>query len=301
MWLYHLLFSNLGLAIVALTIVVRFVLLPVTIRQLWASRDLSVKMRDLQPSVQALKAKYDKDRRKLNEETVALYKKAGVNPLGCLSGPMLLPMVVQMPVWIGLYRAIMISTDPAKMADRGYADLSHAFLWLDLGSKDPLYILPILVALTMWVSQEIIKVGSGDPQQETMGNVMRYSMPLLFGVIVINLPSGLSLYWVVSSFIQILTEYPIFGWRGSKVSPSGPVVPNMKTLGPNVDKSFGGRKAPLPGKNLPPVETGKSSKQEERQKHGAVDSEGQDPGGSRTTGSGPTGPRSNRSSDRGHH
>lgn len=301
MLLYGVLLSNLGLAIVALTIIVRVFLLPVTVKQLWASRDLSVKMRDLQPKVQALKARFAKDRRKLNEETVALYKKAGVNPLGCLSGPMLLPMIVQMPVWIGLYRAIMISTDPVKMAERGYDGVSHAFLWLNLGTADPFYILPILVALTMWISQEIIRVGTGDPQQETMNNVMRFSMPILFGVIVINLPSGLSLYWVVSSFIQILTEYPIFGWRGSKVAPAGPVVPNMKTLGPDVDKTFGGRKAPLPGKHMPPVETGRFSRQEERQRDGAVDSEGQDSGGSGTTGSGPARPRPDRSRDRGHH
>ena len=117
--LYDFLWQQLGLAIIALTVIIRVVLLYPSIRQLRASRTLSLKNREMQPKIQALKAKYGKDKRKLNEETMKLFQEEGFNPLsGCLSAPMLLPMLIQMPIWIGLYRAIILIMDvPAPYRD----------------------------------------------------------------------------------------------------------------------------------------------------------------------------------------
>ena len=88
------LFSNFGLAIIALTIIVRLVILPLTIKQLRSSRDMTAKMRDIQPKLQQIQKKYAKDRAKLQQEQMRLYKEAGINPLGCLASPMLITMLI---------------------------------------------------------------------------------------------------------------------------------------------------------------------------------------------------------------
>lgn len=296
--LYNGLFQNMGLAIIALTLIVRAILLWLTIKQLQASRNMALKTREVQPKVQALKAKYAKDKKKLGEETMKLYKESGMNPLGCLSAPLILPMLIQLPIWIGLYRAIMLSMNPVSMATLGLQTMNNHFMWLDLAVRDPYYILPVLVALVMWLSQEVIRIPSGDPQQDMMQNMMRFSMPLMFGVVCIGFPSGLALFWLVSSVVQLMTEYPMYGWRGSKVLPRDSVVPTRATMGPDVDvgtKVKVGptreRKAPAPAKHIPEINLpGQGSRREGRDKDGFFRNKRKDSGGGDSEGPGAVGP-----------
>ena len=219
--LYDNLFSNVGLAIIALTIIIRLVMLPLTIKQLRSSKAMSEQMRDLHPKLQALQKKYkDKDKQKLAEETMNLYKEAGISPMGCLTSPTLITMIIQMPIWFGLVRAIRYSAEGIEsLQEHLYSwavpmvgeGLNHDFLWLNLDQED--YIIPVLVAASMWFSQKMIILPSSDPKQQQMNQMMMIMMPLMLGIISIQFPSGLALYILVSTLIGIAIQYPIYGWK----------------------------------------------------------------------------------------
>jgi len=216
--LSHLLSGNFGLAIIALTIIVRLISWPLTKRQLNSSKALQ----DMQPKIQELQKKYGKNQQKLQQEMMKLYKEAGVNPLGCLW-----PMLVQFPIWIALYQAIMraLATTPENLLDlanRLYSwdivnqaiPLSSKFLWLDLGQPDPYFILAIIVGGTMWVQQKMTQAPSVDPRQQSTSRMMLLMMPLMFGFLTLMFPSGLALYWAVSNIIGIVTQYFFTGGWG---------------------------------------------------------------------------------------
>jgi len=216
--LSHLLSGNFGLAIIALTIIVRLISWPLTKRQLNSSKALQ----DMQPKIQELQKKYGKNQQKLQQEMMKLYKEAGVNPLGCLW-----PMLVQFPIWIALYQAIMraLATTPENLLDlanRLYSwdivnqaiPLSSKFLWLDLGQPDPYFILAIIVGGTMWVQQKMTQAPSVDPRQQSTSRMMLLMMPLMFGFLTLMFPSGLALYWAVSNIIGIITQYFFTGGWG---------------------------------------------------------------------------------------
>jgi len=225
-------FDNFGFAIVALTIIVRLVILPLTLKQLRASKTMSEAMRAIQPKLQQIKKKYAKDRQKLQQETMKLYKEAGVSPMGCLSSPMLVSLLIQLPIFIAVYRAIIraLATTPQDflgLSEDLYSwsvlhqalPVSGKFLWLDLSSPDPYLLIPILVGGTMWVSQKMITQHGTDPQQESMQRMMQLMMPLMFGFICLTLPSGLGLYFVISTIFSVVVQYYIYGW-GNLFAPS---------------------------------------------------------------------------------
>jgi YidC/Oxa1 family membrane protein insertase len=150
------LFSNFGLAIIALTIIVRLVILPLTLKQLRSSRAMSDGMRELQPKLQQIQKKYAKNKVKLQQETMKLYKEAGINPMGCLTSPMLITMIIQMPIFFAVYRAIIQATaitpqDFLGLSEHLYSwsivqqalPVSEKFLWLHLASPDPYFLIPI--------------------------------------------------------------------------------------------------------------------------------------------------------------
>jgi YidC/Oxa1 family membrane protein insertase len=216
--LSHLLSGSFGLAIIALTIIVRLISWPLTKRQLNSSKALQ----DMQPKIQELQKKYGKNQQKLQQEMMKLYKEAGVNPLGCLW-----PMLVQLPIWIALYQAIMraLATTPENLLDlaqRLYSweivnqaiPLSSKFLWLDLGQPDPYLILAIIVGGTMWVQQKMTQAPTVDPRQQSTQRMMTLMMPLMFGFLTLMFPSGLALYWAVSNIIGIITQYFVTGGWG---------------------------------------------------------------------------------------
>jgi YidC/Oxa1 family membrane protein insertase len=151
-----------------------------------------------------------------------LYKEAGINPLGCLW-----PMLIQLPIWIALYQAIMsaLATTPESLlglAQRLYSwgivnqaiPLSSKFLWLDLGQPDPYFILAIIVGGTMWVQQKMTTAPAVDPRQQSTSRMMTVLMPLMFGFLTLMFPSGLALYWAVSNIIGIITQYFVTGGWG---------------------------------------------------------------------------------------
>src|SRR5512136_419132 len=151
--LSHFLFNNFGLTIIALTLIIRFVLLPLTMRQLRASKA----MMSLQPKLAEIQKKYAKDRQKLAQEQMRLYKESGVNPVGCA-----IPMIIQFPIWIALYQAIILSlaVNPEALlnlsryfyswaAPLAELPLNNYFLGLNLAN--PNAIIAIFVGVTMWI------------------------------------------------------------------------------------------------------------------------------------------------------
>lgn len=237
--LSEVLFGSFGLAIIVLTILVRFVMLPLTVKQLRTSKKMTETMGELQPKLQQLKKKYAKDPRKIQQEQMKLYKEAGISPMGCLASPMLVSLAIQIPIFIALYRAIIqaLAVTPQDFLGlsqhlyswsivREALPVSGHFLWLDLGAPDPYFLIPIFVMATMWLSQKMIVRPSADPQQQSMQNMMQLMMPLMFGFITFTLPAGLGIYFVVTSVFSIVVQYFIYGWGGletlfrrSKVEP----------------------------------------------------------------------------------
>jgi len=210
--------GNFGLAIIALTVIVRLISWPLTKRQLNSTKA----MQEMQPKIQELQKKYGKNQQKLQQEMMKLYKEAGINPLGCIW-----PMLVQFPIWIALYQAIMsaLATTPESLlgiAQRLYSwgivnqaiPLSSRFLWLDLSQPDPYFILAIFVGGTMWVQQKMTTAPAVDPRQQSTNRMMTLMMPLMFGFLTLMFPSGLALYWAVSNIIGIITQYFVTGGWG---------------------------------------------------------------------------------------
>ncbi|KRK99647.1 preprotein translocase subunit YidC [Secundilactobacillus odoratitofui DSM 19909 = JCM 15043] len=184
-WLAHV-FGGYGMGIIVFTIIVRIIILPLMIFQTRSMR----KTQEIQPQLKALQKKYSsRDQEtmaKLREEQQKLYSEAGVNPVaGCL------PMLVQLPIIWALYQAIW-RTDVLK---------SGHFLWLQLGSRDPFLILPILAAVFTFLSSWLMM--KGQPESNTMTTMMTVTTPVIIFITALSLPSALSLYWVITNAFQV--------------------------------------------------------------------------------------------------
>ncbi|MEO0278272.1 MAG: membrane protein insertase YidC [candidate division WOR-3 bacterium] len=188
MHFFHRMIPNWGVSIILLTILVKIILHPLTVKGYKSMN----KIKEVQPEIQRLKEIYKEDPAKLNQALMELYKKHNINPFGgCL------PLLLQIPVFFALYKTIAISID-----------LRHApfILWItDLSSKDPYYITPILVGITMLIQQLLTSTSLQDDTQK----LMTYGMPILFTAIFISLPSGLVLYFLVNNLISILEQIAI--------------------------------------------------------------------------------------------
>ena len=217
------LFNNFGLSIIVLTIIVRGVTTPLTLKQLRSTKALQ----ELQPKMAELHQKYGKDKQKLAQEQMRMYKESGVNPAGCL-----LPMLIQLPIWISLFQSIIrvlaiVPEDFLKLSGHLYSawpqvfslvPLNSRFLWLDLAVPDRFLLLPILVGGTMWLQQKMVTSKTGDPKQQAQSQMMLWIMPLMFAFLTLQFPSGLALYWVVSNVISIGMQYFITGGWGGLVA-----------------------------------------------------------------------------------
>lgn len=177
--------GNWGVAIILLTLLVKLIFYPLTAKS-FASM---AAMRRLKPQIDKINEECGDDREKRGQRTMALYKREGVNPAaGCL------PMLLQMPVWFALYRSLSTNIE-----------LYHApfaLWWQDLSAPDPFYVLPIIVALLMFVQQSLTP-NTMDPMQ---AKLMKYGMPLIFGSFMLFLPSGLCLYIVTNSTLSITQQ-----------------------------------------------------------------------------------------------
>ncbi len=254
--LYSGLAHNFGLTIVFLTIVVRLILLPLTLRQIRSTQ----RMQLLQPKIQEIQKKYAKDQKKLQEETSKLYSEAGVSTWGCV-----LPMAIQFPIWIALYQCIMrvMATNPEDLLAlsqslyswpvvQGIVPLNQNFLWLNLAYPDSIFVLPILVAVTMWVQQKMMTSTTADPRQQQMNTMMLWMMPLMFGLFTLQFPSGLAVYWVTMNIVGIITQYFVTGWGGLRRGVAAPAGPKAipATPDPKVvpEEAFPERKGSVDGK-----------------------------------------------------
>lgn len=214
------LLNNFGLAILVLTVLVRVVTLPLTLKQLRATKA----MQDLQPLLEELKRKHARDKQKLAQEQMRMYKESGVSPAGCM-----LPMLVQMPIWIALFQSIIrvlavVPEDFLSLSRYLYTSwgqvfslvpLNSQFLWLDLAVPDKFILLPILVGGTMWAQQKMIMPSRPDSKQAAQQQMMLWMMPLMFAFLTMQFPSGLALYWVISNAVTIVIQYYITGgWGG---------------------------------------------------------------------------------------
>lgn len=180
--------GSFGWGIIIFTIIVRIIILPLMFYQMKSSR----KTMEIQPQLKALQAKYpDRDQesmRAMQEEQRKLYAEAGVNPVaGCL------PMVVQMPVLLALYQAIFRSQELK----------AGSFMWMQLGDKDPYFILPILAAIFTFLTSKLTMMSQPDNGQKGMTAIMTYGMPVMILFTALNVPAALSLYWVITNAFSV--------------------------------------------------------------------------------------------------
>lgn len=190
-WLYGVTVSagvpSYALAIVMLTVIVKLVLFPLTQKQMVSMR----KMQQLQPLIKEIQEKYkNKDPRKMQEKMMALYREHNVNPMsGCL------PVLIQMPILIALYRALL---------NIEFIDVEHAGLfWIEsLKGTDPYYVLPVLAGLTTYMQSRL----TTSPTDQTQ-KIMLYTMPILIAWISTTVPAGLVLYWIVFNVLGYLQQF----------------------------------------------------------------------------------------------
>lgn len=217
--LYDLLGTNFFLAITVFTLLIRLLTLPLNLRQQRAS----MRMQEMQPQVQAIQKKHKDNPQKMQEE----FQKIGYNPAESLLG--CLPLLIQFPILIGLYRAIIVvlgSTPQAlfELTNRVYdfidltalLPIDNQFYWLNLAQPDPLFILPVLVMGTTFLQQKLLSPQAkkndnsnkkkGQQEENPMAGMtqsMQYTMPLMFGFFALQFPAGLSLYFILSNVIGV--------------------------------------------------------------------------------------------------
>lgn len=186
LWLlrfFHGIFNNWGIAIIGMTLVVRVLVLPFNY---YSYKSMKV-MQEIQPQMTSLREKYKDNPQRMNEEVMKLMKDKGANPLGgCL------PMLLQLPVFFALYQVLAQSIELYR---------APFMLWItDLSSKDPFYVLPVLMAIAMFFQQKLTPIS--DPQQ---AKILKW-MPLIFAIFMIALPSGLALYILISTLFGIAQQ-----------------------------------------------------------------------------------------------
>ncbi|WP_180994174.1 membrane protein insertase YidC [Bacillus sp. Marseille-P3661] len=183
--------DNYGMSIIVLTILIRCVLLPITINQ----QKTQLQMKKMQPQLQEIKTKHSsKDPQEqllLQQELMQLYKQNNFNPLnsGCL------PLLVQMPILMGFFYAI-----------RGTEEIAtHSFLWFQLGTPDPLFILPFLAAFTTFIQTKALR--RGEDSNPTNIKTLMYVMPIMILFFALKAPAALVLYWITGNLFYFLQLY----------------------------------------------------------------------------------------------
>jgi len=190
-WLYALV-GNYGLAIILMTLILRLLIWPLT-RKSYAT---TMAMQKMQPEMQRVQKLYANDKARLQIEMMKIYQTHKTSPMsGCL------PMLIQIPIFFALYKALLISV-PMRTAH---------FLWIsDLAAMDPYFILPIIMGATMWL-QQVLQSPKTQKTNDVMASTQRFMkwMPVLFTVMFAWMPAGLVLYWTVSNIFSIFQMYII--------------------------------------------------------------------------------------------
>ncbi|MCM2277999.1 MAG: membrane protein insertase YidC [Oligoflexia bacterium] len=182
---FYLFVKNYGIAIILLTLLLKIVTYPLTYKSMKSMKEMA----KIQPQLQKVREKYKDDREALNREMMTLMKSHGYNPMaGCM------PILIQMPIFIALYRVLYSSIELYQAP--------FAFWIRDLSAQDPLYITPILLTVTMYIQQKLTPTTTTDPAQAKM---MQF-MPIIFGAMMMNLPSGLTVYMLVNALASIVQQ-----------------------------------------------------------------------------------------------
>ena len=185
-------FPSYALAIIMISILLKLILYPLMQKQMKSTMN----MQEVQPKLEYVQKKYKNNPEKMNEEVMKLYKEYDINPMaGCL------PLLIQMPILIGLFMALrQYNFDPIEHA---------TFFWVpNLGLADPLHILPVVVALTMYLQQKItMSATAGNEQTAQMMKTMLYMMPAMMLFVCWTMPAGLCLYWAFFSVLSIVQQY----------------------------------------------------------------------------------------------
>ena len=176
--------GNFGVSIIIVTILIKIMLLPLTLKQ-----DKSMKeMKKLQPELEKIKEKYANDKQMLNIKTMELYKEHKVNPLGgCL------PLLLQLPILFALFGVLR----------NGIIPKDSSFLWLKLSVPDPFYVLPVLNGAVSFFQQKLMGSADSNPQMKNMMCIF----PIMMIMFSLKMPSGLQLYWLTSSILAVVQQY----------------------------------------------------------------------------------------------
>lgn len=238
----HIFIHNWGLAIIALTVILKIILFPLSKKSAMGT----LKMQEIQPKMQAIQAKYRDNPQKLNEETARLYKESGYNPVsGCL------PMILQMFILFALYNVFnnYFEFRGASFIKGWIDDLSEGeYIWswkreiplLSSFSQNKLRLLPIIYTLSQLVTGKITQYGgAGTAQSQSQMKFMMYGMPILFFFILYNVPSGLLIYWIVSNVLQMVQQLLINSYMKKKRLE---LVTDKPVLDKNTLKFKGGKK-----------------------------------------------------------
>jgi YidC/Oxa1 family membrane protein insertase len=220
---YSVLGNQTVLAIAAITLLINLILFPLTLGQQRSAR----KMQAIQPELDKLKKKYGNNREQFAQEQAKLFKERGINPVGgCL------PLLIQLPIWFGLYRAIVMLAPSAPLdvfefskhiykwlpGVQGLVPLQSTWLGMDLGSPPGMpqwwsYLLPVIVFGTSWLQQKLISPptppssDSSQPGPASMTRQMQIMMPIIFGLFTLQYAVGLSIYFIISNLIRIAQYY----------------------------------------------------------------------------------------------
>lgn len=193
--------GNYGIAIIIVTILMRILIFPLTLKQEKSMK----KMKDIQPEVDKIREKYKDDPQTLNQKTMEIYKENNVNPMGgCL------PILIQMPIFVALYYAFVGNTIPSDAT----------FLWFNLKQPDhfmklgtfTINLLPILNTLVTFIQQKIMMGVQPQDKNNPMSSML-YTMPLMMLFIFYNMPSGVTLYYLVSGVLSVVQQYFILKGR----------------------------------------------------------------------------------------
>lgn len=218
--LYNILGHNMGLSIIALTILVRLILLPPTLKSLLAQK----KLKDIQPELERIKKDHGHDKEQLTKATMELYQKHGVNPFSSC-----LPSLIQLPILIALYQVFFRLTS-ANQLNLLYSFVSRPehintrFLWFDLAKPDHFYILPLLAGLMLFWQTKMTMPNQKEEEslqkkeaeqkaeefQKMLSQQMMYLFPIMTVFIALRLPSALALYWVITTLFGIVQQYLVF-------------------------------------------------------------------------------------------
>ena len=194
--------GNYGVAIIIVTVLMRIIIFPLTLKQEKSMK----KMRELQPELEKIKEKYKDNPQEYQQKTAELYRESGVNPLGgCL------PLLIQMPVFVALYWAFSGNAIPADAK----------FLWFTLKQPDRLFmignfafnLLPILNVGITYIQQKIMTSATSGQESNQQMQTMLYMMPLMMLFIFYKMPSGVTLYYLVSGALSLVQQYFILKGR----------------------------------------------------------------------------------------